>query len=71
MSHHVVRVCPLKLFDDVLQLAAMALCAEEALESALALLQNASKIALDSLHMSRPAEYALMTGDITVADIPR
>ena len=44
--NHVVCVCPLELFDDVLQLATMALCAEESPEAALALLDDAFKVVL-------------------------
>ena len=52
MSHHVGRVCSFELFDDVLHLATMALCAEEALETALALLQDAGKISFDYFHIA-------------------
>ena len=71
MSHHVVCVCPLELFDYILQLAAMALCAEEPLETALALLHDVRNIAFDSLHVSRWAQYTSTTGVALLADAPR
>ena len=55
MSYHVVHICSLKLFDYILQFTMMALRAEEALETALTLLQDALEILFDPLHVSRRA----------------
>ena len=71
MSHHVVRVCPLELFDDVLQLASMALCAEEPLETALALLQDAFEILFYPFHITGRRQCTYMGGTTILLHIPR